>query len=245
MLHYAAAQGVSTGFQLRFGRLDDVSLSKQSIQTGETITITGKIVYMQQHHTQGWLTIHSDPGPYGRWTTISMQPSEHLIDIPGNSVIPFSITARALQPGTYHLSPEIYLVGIEPAMSSLDGNNRTEPTVVVTGNPICKEGFVAISKIEDGALVCVKPQTAYNLVQRGLWTSHLGDIHESILCLAHVVLNNVICPGERILHSCPIILFNTNSTVIARSGFVGVYPYTFYADNYVIEPGHNGTITYT
>jgi hypothetical protein len=167
----ASALGVSTGGPIpRFGRLDDVSLSRQSIQTGETITITGKIVYMQQNQTQGWLTIHSDPGPYGRWSIVSTQPSEHLIDIPGNSLIPFSITVKALQPGTYHFFPEVDLVGIGPAMSSLNGNNRTEPTVTVTGEPVCMPGLVAVSKTEDGSPTCVKPQTAQKLVERGWGT---------------------------------------------------------------------------
>ena len=173
VLHYAAVHGVSTGGPTpRFGRLDDVSLSKQTIQTGETITITGKIVHMVQNHRQGWLAIHSDPGPYGRWNTISTQPREHLIDIPGNSLIPFSITVKALQPGTYHLFPEVFLAGIGPAMSSLDGNNRTKPTVVVTGEPICMSGFVAVSKIEDGTSVCVSQQAAQKLVDRG-WGTHV------------------------------------------------------------------------
>jgi len=168
MSHYVAAHGVSTGgFAPSFGRIDDVSLSKQSIQTGETITITGKIVYMQQYHTQGWLDIHSDPGPHGRWNIVSTQPSEHLIDIPGNSLIPFSITVKALQPGIYHFSPEVYLVGIGPAMSSLNGNNRTEPIVVVTGKPICMQDLVAISKVEDNSSACVKSTTAQKLIERG------------------------------------------------------------------------------
>ena len=178
MLHYAAAHGLSTGGPTpRFGRLDDVSLSKQSIQTGETVTITGKIVYMQQNHTQGWLTIHSDPGINGRWTIASTQPSDHLIDIPGNSLIPFSITIKALQPGTYHFVPEVYLVGIGPAMSSLDGNNRTEPTVVVTGKPICISGLVAILKIENGFTACVQPETVQKLIERG-WGTYTNSTQQ-------------------------------------------------------------------
>ena len=71
-----SAHGVSTGGGApRFGRIDDLSLSKKLIQTGDTTTITGKIVYMQQNHTQGWLTVHSEPGSYGRWSVVSMQPS--------------------------------------------------------------------------------------------------------------------------------------------------------------------------
>ena len=204
MLHYAAAHGVSTELPLRFGRLDDVSLSKQSIQTGETITITGKIVYMVQKHTQGWLTIHYDPGPYGRWSTISTQPSEHLIDIPGNSLIPFSITIKAFQPGIYHFFPEVYLVGIGPAMSSLDGNIRTEPTVVVTGNPICKEGLVAISKTENGSTACIKPETAQKLVGRGWGTFAPSSVDStdnqtsSALKLLMSTDSDIIQPGKSI-----------------------------------------------
>ena len=32
----------------------------------------------------------------------------------------------------------------------------------------------------DDSPACVKQHTAYNLVQRGLWTAHLEDINESV-----------------------------------------------------------------
>lgn len=46
---------------------------------------------------------------------------------------------------------------------------------------------------------------------------------------------------------CPITPFQATGQIIHYAGFYGVYNYTKFPDvlNFVLEPGHNGTITYT
>jgi methane/ammonia monooxygenase subunit B len=165
IMPYASAHGVCTGLPPRFGRLDDTTFSKQSVQTGDIIFISGNITSLTQKNLTGWFTLHSIPGPYGRWE-ISNKSSTNLIEIPGNSRIPYSITIKPLQPGVYHLSPLLQVLGTNGGFSMLNGCN-TEPVVIVTGNPICKQNFVAILKSEDNSPACVKYDTAQMLIERG------------------------------------------------------------------------------
>ncbi|MDE1764734.1 MAG: hypothetical protein KGI27_00525 [Thaumarchaeota archaeon] len=166
LLPLASAHGVCTGMQPRFGRLDDVHFSSRSVQSGETTTITGNIVSLVQRDLQGYLAILSNSSSYAKWVIVSAEPTESLFDIKQNSKVPFSITVKALQPGTYRLSPGIYSLGTGLIFSMLNGCN-TEPVVIVTGKPICNQGLVSILKAEDGSPACVKPDTAQILVQRG------------------------------------------------------------------------------
>ncbi|MDE1843415.1 MAG: hypothetical protein KGH95_07185, partial [Thaumarchaeota archaeon] len=76
-----------------------------------------------------------------------------------------SMTIKALQPGTYKLSPILNLPEIGPAFSMLNGCN-TEPVVTVTGESVCNTGFVSVLKAEDGSSFCVKPDTAQKLIER-------------------------------------------------------------------------------
>jgi len=44
----------------------------------------------------------------------------------------------------------------------------------------CNDELQLVIKSMDDSPACVKQHTAYNLVQRGLWTAHLEDINESV-----------------------------------------------------------------
>lgn len=173
MLPLASAHGVCTGIPPRFGRLDDVRFSSQSVQTGDTIIITGNITTMVQQDLQGYLSIHSSPSPHARWIVVSTEPSEKMINVTQFSRVPFSMTIKALQPGTYKLSPVLYLPEIGPAFGMLNGCN-TEPVVTVTGKSICNTGFVSVLKTEDGSSFCVKPIAAQKLIERG-WAANMAD----------------------------------------------------------------------
>lgn len=173
LLPLASAHGVCTGIPPRFGRLDDVHFSSQSVQTGDTIIITGNITMMVQQDLQGYLSIHSSPSPHARWIVVSTEPSEKMINVTQFSRVPFSMTIKALQPGTYKLSPILNLPEIGPVFSMLNGCN-TEPVVTVTGESVCNTGFVSILKAEDGSSFCVKPETAQKLIERG-WADNIAD----------------------------------------------------------------------
>jgi len=48
-------------------------------------------------------------------------------------------------------------------------------------------------------------------------------------------------------YPCPFPWYSASGTILDATGFYGVYNYTDYPDvqNYVLEPGHNGTLTYS
>lgn len=171
LLPLASAHGVCVQLQPRFGRLDAVSISNQSIQTGDTFTITGNITSLVKKDLLGYLSIHSSPSPHARWIVVSTEPSGKMINVTRFSKVPFSMTIKALQPGTYKLSPMLYLPDIGPAFGMLNGCN-TEPVVTVTGESMCNTGFVSVLKAEDGSSFCVKPTTAQKLIERG-WTKEV------------------------------------------------------------------------
>ncbi|MDE1764366.1 MAG: hypothetical protein KGH88_09035 [Thaumarchaeota archaeon] len=165
----ASAHGLCLPLQPRFGRLDDVAFSNHSVHTGDSILITGKLVSVLQKDQRGLFVMASTPPSHGRWFITSTEPAGNMIDVPGNSEVPFSLTVKALQPGTYKTAPVFYLPKIGPAFSMFTGCN-TEPVVTVVGDPLCEDGFVAVSKAEDNSTVCVRPETASSLVERG-WAS--------------------------------------------------------------------------
>src|SRR5690349_17894202 len=81
---HASANGICTELQPRYGRLDDTKFSSQTIQTGQTITISGNITSLTQENLTGWFTIHSVPSPHGRWMILN-ESDKNLINIPRTS----------------------------------------------------------------------------------------------------------------------------------------------------------------
>jgi len=53
--------------------------------------------------------------------------------------------------------------------------------------------------------------------------------------------------GPMGLPMCPFAWFSASSQIMDATGFYGIYNYTNYpyVQNYVLEPGHNGTLTYS
>ncbi|MDE1813843.1 MAG: hypothetical protein KGI05_04160 [Thaumarchaeota archaeon] len=183
---HASAHGICTGLQSRYGRLDGIVLSNQTLQTGSTLTVSGKIVSSATNNMTGLFRIWSNSTTIGVWEVVSKEPYGYEINISPNDVTPFSITIKALKPGSYHISPQIYF-GNLGAISLSDGCHR-EPKVVVTGNSIplpnlsplkqfesgiaandvkCKEGFQFVMKNENGQPACVTPHTMDELINRG------------------------------------------------------------------------------
>ncbi|MDH2908284.1 MAG: hypothetical protein PXX83_09355 [Candidatus Nitrosotalea sp.] len=183
---HASAHGICTGLQSRYGRLDGVALSNQTLQTGSTLIVSGKIVSSATNNMTGLFRIWSNSTTIGVWEVVSKEPYGYKINISPNDVTPFSITIKALKPGSYRISPQIYF-GDLGAISLSDGCHR-EPKVVVTGNSIplpnlsplkqfesgiaandvkCMSGFQLILKSEDGTPACVKSGTINVLIERG------------------------------------------------------------------------------
>lgn len=156
--------------------------------------------------------------------------------------------------------------------SSVSGLNDEHPyfppplqqltTGIAPKDVACKKGLNLVIKSEDETPACVKPQTAQKLVERG-WAKEIvrapiqgkpSQFKENETeiqarrtippCVSHVPHQYAIAgpPGVSL---CPIMNFEASTKILNATGFYGIYNYTAYPGtlNFVLEPGHNGTIT--
>jgi len=132
ILPTAEAHGVQAQLQSRFIRIEDETFNRQSLQTGEILTVQGKLVSLIESDMRGWISIFSESTNAGnRWEIQSRDPPGNVIDIPGNSVIPYSISAMALEPGVYHVHTQLNIANVGPGLGP-------GQTVVVDGDFILK-----------------------------------------------------------------------------------------------------------
>ena len=72
MFQHAEAHGVQAQLQSRFVRIDDETWSKQSVHTGDILTVSGKFVSLVQRDLRGWYTVYGDsPNAGNRWAIIA------------------------------------------------------------------------------------------------------------------------------------------------------------------------------
>lgn len=132
MLQQAEAHGVQAQLQSRFVRIEDETFSRQSLNTGETITVKGTLVSLVQRDLRGWISVFSESTNAGnRWEFMSRDPPGNVIDIPGNGVTDYTIVIKALEPGVYHMHTQLNLASIGPGLGP-------GQTVVVEGEKILK-----------------------------------------------------------------------------------------------------------
>ncbi|MDE1863310.1 MAG: ammonia monooxygenase [Thaumarchaeota archaeon] len=132
MFQHAEAHGVQAQLQSRFVRIDDETWSKQSVQTGDTLTDSGKFVSLVDRDLRGWYTVYGDsPNAGNRWEVVARDPPGNVITIPANAVVPYKITIRALEPAVYHMHTQLNIASIGPGLGP-------GQTIVVTGPPIVK-----------------------------------------------------------------------------------------------------------
>ncbi|MGI0082428.1 MAG: methane monooxygenase/ammonia monooxygenase subunit B [Nitrosopumilaceae archaeon] len=132
MLQQAEAHGVQAQLQSRFVRIEDETWSRQSINTGETITVKGTLVSLVQRDLRAWLSVFSESANAGnRWEFVSRDPPGNVFDIPGNGVVDYTMTVKALEPAVYHLHTQLNIASIGPGLGP-------GQTVVVEGEMITK-----------------------------------------------------------------------------------------------------------
>ena len=128
----AEGHGVQAQLQSRFVRIQDETFSAQTVNTGDTITVSSTLQSLINRPARGWLSLFSESTNAGnRWEFISRDPPGNIIDIPAQGTIPYSITAKALEPGIYHVHTQLNLEHIGPGLGP-------GQTVQVTGAPIFK-----------------------------------------------------------------------------------------------------------
>ena len=113
----ADAHGVQAQLQSRFIRIEDETFNRQSLQTGETLTLQGTLVSLVERDLRGWLSIFSESTNAGnRWEMLARDPPGNVFDIPGNSVIEYSLSAKALEAGVYHVHTQLNVAKVGPGL---------------------------------------------------------------------------------------------------------------------------------
>src|SRR6478752_7646429 len=144
----AEGHGVQAQLQSRFVRINNEAFSAQSVHTGDTIVVTGELQSLVNRPLRGWMSLFSESTNAGnRWEFVSRDPPGNIIDIPAQGTLPYSITAKALEPGIYHVHTQLNLEHIGPGLGP-------GQTIQVTGAPIFKPvpwGNVAYQVILIGA----------------------------------------------------------------------------------------------
>ena len=132
ILPSAEAHGVQAQLQSRFVRIEDETFNRQSLQTGEILTVSGVLVSLVERDMRAWISIFSESTNAGnRWEMLARDPPGNVFDISGNSVTPYSLSAKALEPGVYHVHTQLNIANVGPGLGP-------GQTVVVSGDYILK-----------------------------------------------------------------------------------------------------------
>ncbi|HZA48929.1 MAG TPA: methane monooxygenase/ammonia monooxygenase subunit B [Nitrososphaera sp.] len=132
ILPSASAHGVQAQLQSRFVRIDNEQFSDQTLTTGEDLTVTGELTSLVNRPLRAWLSLFSESANAGnRWEFLARDPPGNIFDIPPGQTIPYSITVRALEPGTYHVHTQLNVETVGPGLGR-------GATVSVTGEAIIK-----------------------------------------------------------------------------------------------------------
>jgi methane/ammonia monooxygenase subunit B len=132
ILPSASAHGVQAQLQSRFVRIDNEQFSDQTLQTGEDLTVTGELTSLVNRPLRAWLSLFSESSNAGnRWEFLARDPPGNIFDIPPGATIPYSLTVRALEPGTYHVHTQLNVESVGPGLGR-------GATVSVTGEPLLK-----------------------------------------------------------------------------------------------------------
>jgi len=128
----AEAHGVQAQLQSRFIKIEDEAITRQSLSTGETLTLSGQLVSLVERDNRGWISLFSESTNSGnRWEIMARDPPGVVFEIQGNSVTSYSVTAKALEPGVYHVHTQLNVANVGPGLGP-------GTTVVVDGEPILK-----------------------------------------------------------------------------------------------------------
>lgn len=124
--------GVQAQLQSRFVRIQDEAFSAQTLNAGQQLVVTGTLQSLVNKPLRAWLSLFSESTNAGnRWEFISRDPPGNIFDIPPQGTVPYSITARALEPGVYHVHTQLNIEHVGPGLGP-------GQTVQVSGQPIFK-----------------------------------------------------------------------------------------------------------
>jgi len=132
IIQSAEAHGVQAQLQSRFIQITNEAISRQSLSTGETLVLSGTLVSLVEREQRGWISLFSESTNSGnRWEIMARDPPGVVFQIPGNSITPYAITAKALEPGVYHVHTQLNVANVGPGLGP-------GTTVVVEGEAVLK-----------------------------------------------------------------------------------------------------------
>ncbi len=112
--------------------IENETFDRESMQTGETLTAQGILVNIADRDIRGWVSIFSEStGTNNRWEILARDPPDVVFEIPKNSAVEYSLSAKALEPGTYHIHTSFGIDKVGPVFGP-------GQTIVVQGEPITK-----------------------------------------------------------------------------------------------------------
>lgn len=132
LLPNAEGHGVQAQLQSRFVRINNEAFSAQSLNTGDTLVVTGELQSLVNRPMRGWISLFSEStNASNRWEFVSRDPPGNIIEIQPQETVPYRIEAKALEPGIYHVHTQLNLASVGPGLGP-------GQTVQVTGPPILK-----------------------------------------------------------------------------------------------------------
>lgn len=132
ILPTAEAHGVQAQLQSRFVRIEDETFNRQSLQTGETLTVSGTLISLVERDMRAWISLFAESTNAGnRFEILARDPPGNVFDIPGNGVVPYEISAMPLEPGVYHMHTQLNIADVGPGLGP-------GQTVVIDGEYIIK-----------------------------------------------------------------------------------------------------------
>jgi methane/ammonia monooxygenase subunit B len=144
----AEGHGVQAQLQSRWVRIQDEAFSAQTLQTGDEIEVTGELQSLVNQPLRAWISLFAESTNAGnRWEFVSRDPPGNVFEIPPQGTVPYTLRAKALEPGIYHVHTQLNIAGIGPGLGP-------GQTVQVSGEPILKPvpwGNVAYQVILIGA----------------------------------------------------------------------------------------------
>jgi methane/ammonia monooxygenase subunit B len=128
----AEGHGVQAQLQSRFVRINNEAFSAQSINTGDTLVVTGELQSLVNRPMRGWISLFSESTNAGnRWEFVARDPPGNIMEIAPQETIPYRLEAKALEPGIYHVHTQLNLASVGPGLGP-------GQTIQVTGEPIIK-----------------------------------------------------------------------------------------------------------
>ena len=127
----AEGHGVQAQLQSRFVQIDNEQFSDPTLNTGEELTVTGDLISRVNKPLRAWLSLFSESANAGnRWEFLERDPPGNIFDIPAGATIPYSITVKALEPGTYHVHTQLNIEHIGPGLGRGATVNVDGPAII-------------------------------------------------------------------------------------------------------------------